>query len=408
MDFMQLQSNPLYQMGLAGIRGRPQQEGLEIARDWQAYNAKQNAQAQREQISQALRGIDTAGMPAHIQQIMQIDPVTGIELWNDYKASMPKPQSTVGKIQADLEGGLIDEQTAIAAIKKATTGNMDLLVDPNTGERLVDYGDGTFGAAQPRSAEAQPALPGQSYEQPAFDQYQADSGVLPAVPEMIPDTNVSDDRYAIQPAPPEMNTPVLQRQWLESETKRVAELRAGDAKAEGERAAESKKALTRYKSAIAQLDDSIALIDQEMPNVGYDTVGLYGSYASRIPGTDATDFQEAIDPLRARTAFSELKKMREESPTGGALGGIAVRELELLQNTQRSLSNSQSPDQFKRNLKAYKDQLEKTKSALREAYERDYGGLQPDTGDIDLSTARRAPDGNLYVEQNGQYYRVEE
>jgi hypothetical protein len=64
-----------------------------------------------------------------------------------------------------------------------------------------------------------------------------------------------------------------------------------------------------------------------------------------------------------------LQAMRDMSPTGGALGSIAVRELELLQSTLGSLDIGQSHDQLVRNLQAVKDHYSKWLSAVNEATE---------------------------------------
>jgi hypothetical protein len=48
--------------------------------------------------------------------------------------------------------------------------------------------------------------------------------------------------------------------------------------------------------------------------------------------------------------------MRDESPTGGALGQVAVQELEALQASLGSLNTSQSSDQLLRNLERLENQ----------------------------------------------------
>jgi hypothetical protein len=48
----------------------------------------------------------------------------------------------------------------------------------------------------------------------------------------------------------------------------------------------------------------------------------------------------AVDTIKANLGFAELKKMRDESPTGGALGQVAVQELEMLQATVAKLDQT--------------------------------------------------------------------
>jgi hypothetical protein len=59
--------------------------------------------------------------------------------------------------------------------------------------------------------------------------------------------------------------------------------------------------------------------------------------------------------------------MREESKTGGALGQIAVRELDLLQATIASLDANQSGNQLGANLDRVRKQYEKTMAAYQKA-----------------------------------------
>ena len=92
------------------------------------------------------------------------------------------------------------------------------------------------------------------------------------------------------------------------------------------------------------------------------TVGL-GSLISYIPGTGAADFKSNVDTLKANIAFSELQAMRNASKTGGALGQVAVRELELLQSALGALDTRQSKDSFIKNLDKIEASITKFKNA---------------------------------------------
>ena len=89
------------------------------------------------------------------------------------------------------------------------------------------------------------------------------------------------------------------------------------------------------------------------------TTGFGGAIMLKMPGSDAIDLQEAIAPIEASIAFDRLQKMRDESPTGGALGQVSERELALLAATIASLKQSQSADSFRYNVNkvetVYKD-----------------------------------------------------
>ena len=75
--------------------------------------------------------------------------------------------------------------------------------------------------------------------------------------------------------------------------------------------------------------------------------------------TDEADFQSALMTLRSNIGFDRLQRMREESPTGGALGQVAIMELEALQASLGSLNVNQSPQQMTNNLKVIRSNYRK-------------------------------------------------
>lgn len=98
-------------------------------------------------------------------------------------------------------------------------------------------------------------------------------------------------------------------------------------------------------------------IDKAIGQVSNWTAGA-GSALARIPGSGARDLQASLDTVRANIGFDRLQQMRESSPTGGALGGIAIQELEMLQAVLGSLDASQSPEQLRANLERLKQVYE--------------------------------------------------
>jgi hypothetical protein len=111
------------------------------------------------------------------------------------------------------------------------------------------------------------------------------------------------------------------------------------------------------------------------------TTGFGGSLLSSIAGTPAYDLAQDTQTLLANSGFSELQEMRDNSPTGGALGSVAVQELGMLQAAQQNLLSSQSKEQYIRNLDDYMKIREGTSARLRAAAERDkklFGGTYQD------------------------------
>lgn len=75
-------------------------------------------------------------------------------------------------------------------------------------------------------------------------------------------------------------------------------------------------------------------IDHALSLLGGGTSGLGGAIMRGIPGSDAVDFEAALNTVRANLAFDELRAMREASKTGGALGAVSERELKLLESAE--------------------------------------------------------------------------
>lgn len=109
-------------------------------------------------------------------------------------------------------------------------------------------------------------------------------------------------------------------------------------------------------------DRIINTIDQAIPLVGYNTAGAAG--ALNIPGTEGRDLETALTTIKANLGFDRLQQMRDASKTGGALGQVAVKELEALQATVASLDRGQSPDKLRENLKDIKYYYDRWRKAV--------------------------------------------
>lgn len=117
-------------------------------------------------------------------------------------------------------------------------------------------------------------------------------------------------------------------------------------------AANVEKAGARKQEAVQRADIVIKKIDDALGKVGFFTTGLTGSVVGEIPGTKAYDLRRDVDTIKANIGFQELQKMRDMSPTGGALGQVAVQELNMLQAVLSSLDANQSEAQIKQGLLA--------------------------------------------------------
>jgi hypothetical protein len=134
----------------------------------------------------------------------------------------------------------------------------------------------------------------------------------------------------------------------------------------------------RLDSAIKKADLLIGTAGEALQQAGPMTTGLVGdarrTNLGRITGSGAYDLEKTIDTIKANLGFQELQAMREASPTGGALGAIAVQELVALQSTLASLDAGQSEDQLKRNLRKVQDHYRNWKNAVEKAGGANMGG----------------------------------
>ena len=115
-----------------------------------------------------------------------------------------------------------------------------------------------------------------------------------------------------------------------------ADIKAGEAGAK----AEQKKAAT-----IDQAKNVLETVKEATNLVGITTAGV-GGYAAKLPATEARDLKNKLDTIKANLGFDRLQQMRDNSPTGGALGQVAVQEINALQATVASLDQMQSPAQL--------------------------------------------------------------
>jgi hypothetical protein len=102
---------------------------------------------------------------------------------------------------------------------------------------------------------------------------------------------------------------------------------------------------------LQHMQEMISLASDLKSRVGPLTAGPVGAVAGFIPGTSAfTLKEEMVKTLGGNIAFDRLQQMREESKTGGALGQVAVQELDALRGSLGALNSSMNPQDLQRNL----------------------------------------------------------
>ena len=139
------------------------------------------------------------------------------------------------------------------------------------------------------------------------------------------------------------------------------------ATAEAEKAVTAPQRAEKARALIAGIDGTIAEIDNAIAGINWSTVGLIGAVARAVPGTPAYNLKQTILTIKANIGFDRLQQMRDSSPTGGALGQVAVQELDALQASIASLDQAQDGPQLQRNLQKVREHYENWKRAVMQS-----------------------------------------
>lgn len=144
--------------------------------------------------------------------------------------------------------------------------------------------------------------------------------------------------------------------------------------------AKDQKMMSNNQALLSQAKRIIGKVDEALTQVGPMTVGV-ASKSRVIPGTPARNLDATLKTIKANLGFAELQAMRQASPTGGALGQIAVQELESLQATLANLEQDQSEEQLRQNLQQVRTHYENWMKTV----EKSMAGSQTQQPNSDLS-----------------------
>lgn len=155
------------------------------------------------------------------------------------------------------------------------------------------------------------------------------------------------------------------------------------------------------------------------------TTGFLGKAGSYIAGTPQSDFAADLQTVLSDSTLNRLVELKDSSDTGASgLGQVTEKEIDLLMASRAALIQSQSPEQFARNLKRYLDLRNKMVSRVALEYKERFGELpegfeETEQTDVVLpnevknvfNTLEEAEAANLpvgsVVTVQGKKYRVE-
>lgn len=112
------------------------------------------------------------------------------------------------------------------------------------------------------------------------------------------------------------------------------------------------------KRAVEQSQVALTALEDVLNSPALQAGAISRTLQAKIPGTEDFDFARSLDTVKALIGFDQLQKMREASPTGGALGQVSERELGFLQTVAGSLDIGQSTEQLQKNLQAIRESFE--------------------------------------------------
>lgn len=147
------------------------------------------------------------------------------------------------------------------------------------------------------------------------------------------------DRQAAQLASAERRANAREDRLLDREDKKTAE-----AKRKEDLRTQSR--IATADTVLNNVNDARALLDKTWGG------GITRSRTSQVPGTDAYTLAKRIDTIKANIGFDALSAMREASPTGGALGQVAVQEINYLQSTIANLDIGLPDEELAKSLDA--------------------------------------------------------
>jgi hypothetical protein len=142
-----------------------------------------------------------------------------------------------------------------------------------------------------------------------------------------------------------------------------------------------KAAEPKDSMALKTLDEgtqvAVKTIDEVSNDVNSWTAGLIGDVSKNIGFGPAYDLFERTKTLVSKTAFDAIQAMRAANKSGGALGNVSDKDIELLQTELTNLSAAQNPEIFKENLATLRQHMIDALDIRKQMYKDTYGEEAP-------------------------------
>lgn len=128
--------------------------------------------------------------------------------------------------------------------------------------------------------------------------------------------------------------------------------------------------------SLRQAQTAMDTVKRAYESLNWSNTGPVGAISGALPGGGwATDSRALIKTLQSGLAASALQAMRDASKTGGALGNVSDKDLELLQTKIANLDPNQSEAQLKEQLKVIYDELNSALATRVNTFQKYYEGV---------------------------------
>ena len=128
------------------------------------------------------------------------------------------------------------------------------------------------------------------------------------------------------------------------------------------KAAETKKLEQgKFQLAMESFDTQLNALERVIPNISGRTTG-WGSLLQYVPNTKAKQMAADLAPIRAQEAFTGITQLKE---AGGSLGQVAIYEVKLLENRRSAIDQATSPEDFKKRVLEFRDEVRKSKERMQ-------------------------------------------
>jgi hypothetical protein len=124
----------------------------------------------------------------------------------------------------------------------------------------------------------------------------------------------------------------------------------------------------KVDNALFGIDQTIKLIDEIAKNPGLSKATGGTSWMGKVPGFSPRDVQAKLQTLKSKVGFGALQNMRDASKTGGALGAVSEKELDLLTNSMDSLDVGQSDAGFVKSLLNIRNEFLQKRKQIQDGY----------------------------------------